>query len=148
MNQIITYLTFDGNCREAMEFYQQCIGGELNIQTIDQTPEAEKFPENFRQLVVQAALKKDDMLLMGTDMHDEEVLRGNAASILLQGCDKAKIREYFNKLVVGGKPTHPLNKNHWGDLFGGLTDRFGNHWLFHCNQKSQSKTRENGEYQI
>lgn len=134
MNQIITYLTFNGNCKEAMEFYQICLGGELEIQNIDQTPEAEKFPEDIKKLVLQASLKKDNLLLMGTDMRDYELIKGNAVSILLNGFDEAQIMEYYKNLGEGGTTTNPLEKTHWGDLFGGLTDRYGNHWLFHCKR--------------
>ena len=134
MNQIITYLTFGGNCREAMEFYQSCLGGELEVQTVSETPEGGKLPDNFRNLVVSATLKKDNMLLMGTDLRDDELVKGNAVSILIGGHDECQIREYYNKLEAGGWATHPLNQTHWGDLFGGLTDRYGNHWLFHLRK--------------
>src|SRR5690606_11211366 len=83
MNQIITYLTFNGNCREAMEFYQECLGGELKLQTLEDTQEKQMFPNHIKDYVVQAALEKNGMLLMGTDMVDKKLVRGNSISILL-----------------------------------------------------------------
>lgn len=134
MNQIITYLTFNGNCKEAMEFYKECLGGDLKVQTLEDTPEAKRFPEDFKRYVVQAALKKDNMLLMGTDMANEELIKGNSISILVDGPNAGQIHEYYNNLKEGGISTYPLDKTHWGDLFGGLVDKYGNQWLFHCKQ--------------
>lgn len=135
MGQLITYLTFNGNCREAMEFYQECLGGELHFQTLSETPEWEKFPQIMLGYIVQASLKKDNLILMGTDMVDEELLHGNSISILLDCNDEKQITTYYQKLQKIGKVTYPLQKTNWGDLFGGLTDKYGKHWLFHCKNK-------------
>ncbi|WP_108425815.1 VOC family protein [Flagellimonas amoyensis] len=131
MNQIITYLTFNGNCREAMEFYQECLGGKLEVQTLEDTPKAEVFPKNFKGFVVQAALKKDGMLLMGTDMVDRELVKGNSISILLGASNEEQLQEYYQKLKRESISSHPLDKTHWGNLFGSLVDKYGNEWLFH-----------------
>ncbi len=72
---------------------------------------------------------------MGSDMADEELLRGNSVSILLNCNDEQRIRTYYQNLETGGKATHPLQQSHSEDLLGGLTDKFGTHWLFHCKQK-------------
>ncbi|MDD7887691.1 VOC family protein [Flavivirga sp. 57AJ16] len=135
MNQIITYLTFNGNCKEAMEFYQKCLGGELEVQTVSETPEGDKFPNNFEKLVVNASLKKDHILLMGTDLRDGDLVTGNTVSILIDSTDEDQIRDYYKKLERDGTATHPLKKNHWNELFGGLTDQYGHQWLFHCKKQ-------------
>lgn len=134
MNQIIAYLTFNGNCKEAMAFYQSCLGGELEVKSVEETPQGDKFPDEFKKLVVNASLKKDNIILMGTDLRDDEVVNGNSVSILLNGKDESQIRLYYEKLVEGGIKTHPLEETHMGDLFGGLTDKYGHHWLFHCGK--------------
>ena len=69
---------------------------------------------------------------LGTDLAEEEVVRGNAVSIMLHCPDEMLTRTYYQRLEVGGKATHPLEENYWGGFFGGLTDRYGNHWLFYC----------------
>lgn len=134
MSQIITYLTFNGNCREAMKFYQNCLGGKLEVQIISETPEGNKFPDDFKKLVINACLKKDSILLMGTDLRDEKLVTGNTVSILVDGTDERQIRDYYKKLGRNGKATHPLEKNHWDELFGRLTDKYGHQWLFHCKK--------------
>ncbi|KAB7530374.1 VOC family protein [Flagellimonas olearia] len=137
MYQIITYLTFNGNCREAMEFYRGCIGGELDVQTISETPEGEKFPDDLKNLVVNASLKKGNILLMGTDLRDEDLVNGNTVSILVESEDEYIIKKYYKNLEKGGSPIHPLKKNHWGGLSGELTDKYGHHWLFHCKRREE-----------
>ncbi|MFC4220620.1 VOC family protein [Flagellimonas marina] len=132
MNQIITYLTFNGNCREAMEFYRECLGGELKIQTLESSPNELRFPSNMKKYVVQASLKKENMLLMGTDMVNEKLIKGNAISILVDSEDEVQVKNYFNKLKEGGTQIYPLDKTFLGYLFGGLIDRYGHQWLFHC----------------
>lgn len=134
MNKIITYLTFNGNCREAMEFYQNCLGGELKVQTISETPEGEKFPEDYKLLVVSASLKKDNIHLMATDLQDMDLVKGNTVSILIEGINEESIKEYYKNLGRNGIASHPLKRNHWGVLSGGLTDKYGHHWLFHCRE--------------
>ena len=137
MGQLITYLTFNGNCREAMEFYRECLGGQLHIEKLGESPKTERLPAYAKEYIVQASLKKDTLVLMGSDMTDEELLRGNSVSILLNCTDAERIRAYYQNLEIGGKVTHPLHESHSKDLFGGLTDKFGNHWLFHCKQKKE-----------
>ena len=133
MRRLLTYLTFDGNCREAMEFYQQCLGGALQLQTVGESPMAEHLPEPIKAYVLQASLCCDDFILMGTDMVGEEGLKpGNAVSIMIECVSEKEMRNCYLKLSREGRSTHPIKPTFWGGLFGGLTDKFGNHWLFHC----------------
>lgn len=130
MNQLISYLTFNGNCREAMLFYQHCLGGELHLQTLGDVPVAEKLPPDFRHYILHASLVKDDLVLMGTDMvGDDGLVKGNAVSILLECKSREEMESCFGSLSKGGKATHAIEQTHWGALFGGLTDPFGYHWL-------------------
>lgn len=135
MSQIITYLTFNGNCREAMEFYRQCLGGELNFQLLEESPLADNLPKPFNHFVLQATLKQKEFILMASDMTDAEILKGNSVSILLNCENRNKLKTYYQNLALGGRQTQPLQETGYGDLFGGLTDKYGNHWLFHCKRK-------------
>ena len=89
MTKINAYLTFDGNCREAMTFYQECFGGELTIQTVAESPMAEQTPEAENDKVMHANLTKGDLVLMAADMIEHEgagnerVVRGNAITLSL-----------------------------------------------------------------
>ena len=132
MGQLITYLSFNGNCREAMEFYQQCLGGELHFQELWDSPSTADLPPFMKDHIVQAFLRNDSILLMGTDLTEEKLCKGNSVSILLNCNDEIMIKAYYQNLSTGGQPTHPLQETYWGEIFGGLTDRYGTQWLFHC----------------
>lgn len=138
MIQINSYLTFNGNCREAMQFYQSCLGGELLLQTVGESPLSEQLPQEMKDCIVHSTLKRDGVILMGTDMVGEKgLLPGNTVSLLLQCSSETEIRDCYSRLSDGGKATHPLHVSFWGALFGDLTDRYGNNWLLHFeNRKS------------
>ena len=135
MGTISSYLTFNGNCREAMTFYQQCLGGELVLQTIADSPLTEKMPKKMKSLILHATLTNGNILLMGSDMVSEAgLIRGNAVSLTLNSGSKKEIKSCYKKLSAGGQITSLLQKNFWGALFGSLTDKYGNNWLFNCAQ--------------
>jgi PhnB protein len=135
MTQIHSYLTFSGNCREAMTFYKECLGGELILQTIGESPLSEKMPEKMKDCILHSALRKDSLLLMGSDMvPDSGLSKGNAVSLSLHCSSEEEIRTCYKKLSSGGKKNHPLENTFWGALFGDLTDKFGNHWLLNFDK--------------
>ena len=130
MAQINSYLTFSGNCREAMTFYKNCLGGELQLQTIGESPMAEEMPEEMKECVLHSALTRGDLVLMASDMvGNKGLIKGNAVSLMLDCASEEEIRECYRKLAEGGEATHPVENTFWGALFGDLTDKFGNHWL-------------------
>jgi PhnB protein len=127
---INSYLTFSGNCREAMTFYKDCLGGELSVQTIGQSPLSSKMPQQMKDCILHASLTRDSLVLMGSDMvPDAGLVKGNAVSLILQCNSEEEIRHTYSALASNGKATHPLETTFWGALFGGLTDKYGNHWL-------------------
>src|SRR6188768_2102820 len=132
MMQINSYLTFNGNCREAMNFYKECLGGELFLQTIGESPMAEKMPAQMKQSILHSTLTKGALQIMGSDMVAEEgLLKGNSVSLLLNCTSEDEIIASYKKLSAGGQATHPLENTFWGALFGDLTDKYGNRWLLH-----------------
>lgn len=138
MTIIQSYLTFSGNCREAMAFYQQCLGGELNLQTIGESPLAEKMPQQVKDSILHATLTKDHLVIMGSDMvGDDGLIKGNAVSLMLNCSSEDEVRNCYARLAEGGKATHPIEVSFWGALFGDLTDKYGNHWLLHYDKNAQ-----------
>ena len=138
MKQINSYLTFNGNCREAMNFYQACLGGKLFLQTIGESPMSGMMPSEMKDSILHATLTNENVIIMGSDMVDEKgLLRGNAMSMMLDCSNETEVRETYDKLASGGEATHPLEDTFWNALFGGLTDKFGNRWLLNFD-KNQS----------
>ncbi len=138
MSQINAYLTFNGNCRQAMNFYNEVLDGELSLQTIGESPMADKMPAKMKDCILHSQLTKGDLVLMGSDMVGEQgLLKGNSVTLMLACNSEEEIKNCYEKLSVEGKTTHPLENTFWGALFGGLTDKFGNHWLLNF-EKNES----------
>lgn len=132
MKTINSYLTFNGNCREAMQFYKECLGGELFIQPVAGSPLTDQLPEQMKNSVLHSTLTTDHVVLMGTDMvADDGLITGNAVSLMIDCSSEEEINYIYNKLSNDGKTNHPLELTFWGALFGDVTDRYGNHWLLH-----------------
>jgi PhnB protein len=130
MSTIISYLTFNGNCREAMTFYQKCLGGELTLQTIGDSPLAGKMPGKMKDCILHATLSNGNLLLMGSDMVPENgLIKGNSVSLTLACGSEKEIKTCYKNLAAGGISSHPLENSFWGALFGGLTDKYGVSWL-------------------
>lgn len=129
MTQIVSYLSFYGNCREAMSFYRDCLGGELRIQTVGEVETDLEMPESMADMVLQATLSKGQLVLMGSDLVESTVQgTGARVSLMLQCGNEAELRQYFQALSAGGTVAQALQTNHWGALSGLLTDRFGVTW--------------------
>ncbi|MEO5852858.1 MAG: VOC family protein [Nocardioides sp.] len=122
------YLAFDGNARDAMEFYRDVFGGELNIMTFgDMGTEGDQAAK-----VMHAQLDggPHGFTLMGSDMPPGQDLRpGNQVSVSLSGDQSDGLRGYWDRLSDGGTVMTSLEKQMWGDEFGMCADRFGIAWL-------------------
>jgi PhnB protein len=121
------YVAFDGNAREAMEFYQSVLGGELKVMTFGDSG----MPGPGSDKVMHAQLTSDaGYTLMASDMPPGmEHKPGQNMSISLSGDDADRLRGYWAALSDGANVTMPLEKQMWGDEFGALVDRFGINWM-------------------
>ena len=136
MSQINSYLTFNGNCREAMTFYKECLGGELIFQTVGESPLSRKMPKKMKDCILHSTLTKGSLILMGSDMVSEQgLIKGNSVSLSLNCNSEEEIKNCYAKLSNGGSKNHPLEDSFWGALFGDLIDKFGNHWILNFNKK-------------
>ena len=130
MSSIYTYFTFNGNCRQALSFYKACLGGELRLQTVGDSPMAEYLPDYMQRFVLHGSLISDSLVIAGTDIvPDAGLMNGNSVSLLLNCSTATEAKAFYRKLSVNGLITSPLQANHWGALFGTLTDQYGHHWL-------------------
>jgi PhnB protein len=135
--QINSYLTFNGNCREVMNFYKKCLGGVLSFQTIGESPLSDKMPKKMKDCILHATLTKGNLILMGSDMLGEQgLIKGNSVSLSLHCNSEKEIRACYKKLSAGGEAAHPLENSFWGALFGGLTDKYGNNWILNFTKSN------------
>lgn len=132
MVQLNPYLTFNGNAREAMEFYNACLGGELSIMTVGDSPMASQMPDK-KDNVIHSLLKKDGMVLMASDMiMPGELTQGNTVTLCINGGTREELQQFFAKLSEGGTVGQPLTEAFFG-TYGDLTDKFGVHWMFQAD---------------
>ena len=130
MSQLTPYLSFAGNCREALTFYQECLGGELSLQTVEGSPVEDQCPAGIKHQILHGFLQKDGLLLMGSDMQEPGGhVPGNTVALCLACNSDAEINARFTNLSAGGTIFDPLGVKFWGDTFGVLTDKFGVRWM-------------------
>lgn len=136
MKDVVTYLTFDGNCREAMEFYRTCFQAELYLMPFSKAP-ADLFGEAGQagDRILHSTLRKGSRLLMASDtMPGMPFQAGNNFSVFLYCESLQETEELFLALGEGGKITMPLQDTFWNARFGTLTDRFGIQWMFNLER--------------
>lgn len=128
------YLMFDGECREAMGFYRDIFGGELQLQSygeVDPSAGAE-----LKDRVMHSSLRGGQADLMAGDTPERGSLGAGKVQLTLSGTDEQTLRSMFESLGKGGKVGVPLERQMWGDLFGSLKDRYGIDWMVNISTPS------------
>ncbi len=128
------FLLFDGNCREAMEFYHDCLGGELILTRLGDTQMKSMFPQSKHDRIINAYLKSGNIEISATDwMAAPEYLpkEGNTYAIFITAEDSSRLKLVFDKLKRGAKKQHfqDLHNMPFG-LYGQFYDKYGYHWIF------------------
>lgn len=140
MKRIDAYLFFDNNCREVMTFYQECLGGELNLMTIAQSPIAAQMPEHMADLIMHACLNNGDVILMASDnCMGQPIPRGKNVTLSLNCSSEEEVHALYAKLSAGGQANNPPKLEFWGDVFGMLTDKYDQDWMVTYSLKSNSE---------
>lgn len=131
MPQIDAYLTFNGNCAEAMRFYERALGGRLEtLMTHAESPLADQTPPGSGDRILHARLVVDGRALMASDSPARQPYEGmHGFSLSLNYTDLGEARRVFDALSAGGRVNMPLQKVFWADAFGMLVDRFGTPWM-------------------
>jgi PhnB protein len=110
------YLNFEGNCAEAMNFYQSVFGGNLEISRFSDFPNP-SLTEEYKDKVMHGVLKSETITVMASDgMPGKKVVFGDSVNCSLAGEDGLSLTKFFNGLSEGGNVTIPLEKQVWGDL--------------------------------
>jgi PhnB protein len=141
MTTVNVYLTFNGNCEEAFNFYKSVFGGEFPYigKFKDMPTEGGKppSPEDAEKIMhVSLPISKETML-MGSDTGGEwasNYARGNNFSISINTDTQQEADRLFNGLSSGGNVNMQMNKTFWGDYFGTFTDKFGINWMVSFNE--------------
>lgn len=133
MLNLTPFLLFDGNCAEAMEFYQSCLHGELTVTRVADTPMKNQMPPEKHQRVAYAHLKSGDIEFSATDwLHPTRTPKqGNTVAMYINGGKYNELRTIFDSLARGADKAllDDLRDLPFG-AYGHLADKYGVHWFF------------------
>lgn len=133
--QIESYLFFNGNCEEALNFYAQALGGKVTaLMRYEGSPMEKEVPANWKNKVMHANFEAEGAKFMASDTMPgmPAPIYGGFSMSLYVPNDKAKAEKLFNALAKGGKVTMPFAPPFWGGHFGMLIDPFGVPWMVSC----------------
>jgi PhnB protein len=137
------FLLFDGNCAEAMTFYQNCLGGELTLTKVGDTPMKEQFPVEKHNRIIYAQLKSDAIDFSATDWMASPTLdpkQGNTFGIYVTGETYDELKTVFDKLSVGADKNKrtfmELNNAPFG-IYGQFTDKYSVSWIFKGDKQEE-----------
>ncbi|MGW3284815.1 VOC family protein [Streptomyces sp. NPDC001002] len=127
------YISFDGDARQALEFYQEVFGGTLALNTFGEFGQPDA---SYADKIMHGMLETPSgFTLMGADTPPEmQYTPGGNFSVSLSGDDEKDLRGWWEKLSADGTVTVPLDKQMWGDVFGMCTDKFGIPWMVNIGE--------------
>jgi PhnB protein len=142
MTTVNVYLTFNGNCEEAFNFYKSVFGGEFGWlgRFKDMPPQDGKplSPEDAEKIMHVSLPVSKETTLMGSDTGGEwapSFKPGNNFSISINSDSRTDADNFFSKLSAGGMVTMPMADTFWGSYFGMFTDKFGINWMVSFDAK-------------
>jgi PhnB protein len=127
------YVKFNGNCRQALNYYANLFKTEPSIMTFSEMPPDPEFPipENMKDLVMHGNFSAFGSLIMVSDgMPGQEHTVGDNISLIVTWDDPKELKRVFEILSKDGIVLMPLEKTFWSELFGSVRDRFGIEWQF------------------
>lgn len=132
--KIQSYLFFDGQCEEAIEFYVGALGARLDmLMRYDESPDPPPpgmVPDGWGRKVMHASMTIGESELMFSDSPSEsETGAFNGFNLALTVPDAAAAQRTFDNLAQGGQVRMPLGPTFWSPCFGMVTDRYGVGWM-------------------
>ncbi len=132
--QASTYLHFNGNCKEAMAFYADVLGGEITmLMQFKDAPEevCKSIPKEAMELTMHCTLEARGFSVLGSDFLNEKeaFTKGNNFAVSINAEDEAEAVAVFNGFAQGGTILMPFEEVFWGGKFGMLQDKFGVQWM-------------------
>ena len=138
--QIHPYLTFDGQCREAFEFYAHCFGGKIEMMmSYADSPTKEELPVTARDKIMHACLVVGEAMIMASDAPAGRYDKPSGTHVSLAIDKPADAERIFHELAEKGSVTMPIQQTFWAERFGMCVDRFGIPWMINCAGSVQFK---------
>lgn len=135
--QLNPYVHFDGRCEEAFKFYQQTLGGKIEmLLKYEGMPSAEHVPADWRSKIGHAHLTVGDQVFMGCDAPPSCYQKPQGFSASIQVKDPNEAERIFRELSQDGSIRMPIQETFWAARFGMLTDRYGIPWMVNCGKEA------------
>ena len=132
------YLTFDGNCKDALALYKDALGADVTIQTVGESPMAAQMPEMKDQVMHAVVSLSGTTLFMASDMLGKEATqKGNLITMCINCDSEEQLRGFYAKIVDGGIPGHEPKVEFWGGVYADCEDKFGIRWMFNFQKTAQ-----------
>ena len=136
------YLFFNGSCEQAVEFYRQALGAEVEMMMrYKESPEPlppGKLPPGFEEKIMHSSFRVGGTLVMASDGCENGKPKFEGFSLSLSVPNKAEADRAFAALAKGGQVQMPLTKTFWSPCFGMVQDRFGIGWMITVMPTEQS----------
>lgn len=134
------FLLFDGDCAEAMSFYHECLGGELTLTKLGDTPMKDMLPPEKHERIINAHLKSGEFEISATDWMaspEFDLVQGNTSAIFVTGTTYHELKPVFDKLKDGDNNTRlqELHDMPFG-VYGQFYDKYGVQWIFKGDEVS------------
>ena len=127
------YLFFNGRCEEALAFYRQALGAEVQMmmpfKESPEPPPPDKVPPGHENKIMHASFRVGSTVVMASDGRSSGKPDFQGFSLALTVATEAEADRAFGALADGGQVTMPLEKTFWSPRFGMLEDRFGVGWM-------------------
>lgn len=138
--QVNTHLVFAGQCREAMTFYADLLGGEEELMiSFADTPMADDIPEAIRDRIAHSVIRIRGHRIMGCDMNDECYTPPTGARVQLEYEDVTQAEQVFRQLSEGGTIHMPFEETFWARAFGMVEDRYGIGWMINVDKPADQE---------
>ena len=135
MTYMNAYLIFNGNCRQAMEFYAKCLDGALYLSTYAQAPDCSNLPKEYKDWIIHARLTIKTQVLMASDTRPGMPVKQGDNFFVSVNCESVEETEkIFKALGAKGKIDMPLQETFFAIRFGMLTDQFGIKWMLNLEK--------------
>ncbi len=135
MQDMNAYLIFNGNCRTAMEFYKQCLGGVLHMMSYSEAPGCSDLPQEYKDWIIHSRLTFKSTVLMASDTRPGmPVQQGNNFFISINCESIQEVENLFKALVVKGEVNMPVQETFFATRFAMLKDQFGIKWMLNLEK--------------
>jgi len=129
------YLSFKGDCLEAFKFYEQAIGGKIQmIMTYGEAPPGSPVPPEMADKVMHASMTIGDSALMGADAPSQYASTPAGFSISINAKTPEEAETIYAALSEGGTIRMPIGETFWALRFAMLVDKFSIPWMINCER--------------